>query len=86
MNIGVRELKQHLSEYLDRAAAGETLQVTDRGVPKVLIIPVPGVGQMERGVQEGWLRAPSSSSPLERVQRFSADRLVADVLLEDRGE
>lgn len=86
MNVGVRELKQHLSEYLDRAAAGETLQITDRGVPKVLIIPVPGVGQMQRGVDEGWLRAPQTSAPLAPVQRVPSDRRIADVLLEDRGE
>jgi prevent-host-death family protein len=86
MDVGVRELKQHLSEYLDRAAAGETVQVTDRGVPKVLIIPVPGVGQMQRGVEEGWLRPPQTSSPLASVPRASSDRRVADVLLEDRGE
>lgn len=35
MNVGVRELKQHLSEFLDRAAAGEVVTITDRGVPKV---------------------------------------------------
>lgn len=85
MNVGVRELKQHLSEYLDRAAAGETLQITDRGVPKALIIPVPGVGQMERGVEEGWLRPPQSSAPLGRVQRSTSPRRIAEVLLEDRG-
>ena len=85
MNVGVRELKQHLSEYLDRAAAGETLQITDRGVPKVLIIPVPGVGRMQSGVEEGWLRAPQSTAPLAAVQRAPSERRIADVLLEDRG-
>ena len=53
MNVGVRELKQHLSEYLDRAAAGELVQVTERGVPKVQIVAVPGVGAMVRGVVRG---------------------------------
>ncbi len=56
MNVGVRELKQHLAEYLDRAAAGELVQVTERGVPKVQIVPVPGAGQMTDGVEQGWLR------------------------------
>ncbi|MGE3329224.1 MAG: type II toxin-antitoxin system Phd/YefM family antitoxin, partial [Acidimicrobiia bacterium] len=36
MNVGVRELKQGLSEYLDRVAGGEILTVTDRGTPKAL--------------------------------------------------
>jgi len=34
MDVGVHELKQHLSEYLERAARGEAIRVTDRGVPK----------------------------------------------------
>jgi prevent-host-death family protein len=40
MNIGVRDLKQNLSKYLDQAANGEMVVVTDRGVPKVLIVQV----------------------------------------------
>jgi prevent-host-death family protein len=86
MNVGVRDLKQHLSEYLDRAAGGEIIQVTDRGVPKVQIVPVPGVGAMERGVQEGWLRPPLRTGGLAPVRRVPAERRVADVFLEDRGE
>jgi prevent-host-death family protein len=86
MNVGVRDLKQHLSEYLDRAAGGEIIQVTDRGVPKVQIVPVPGAGAMERGVQEGWLRLPLRTGGLAPVRRVPAERRVADVVLEDRGE
>lgn len=29
--VGVRELRQNLSKYLDRVKAGETLTVTERG-------------------------------------------------------
>jgi len=38
----VRELKQKLSEYLDRAERGEVLRVTDRGRPKAVLGPLPG--------------------------------------------
>ena len=40
--IGVRELRQHASLYLARVAAGETLQVTDRGRPVALLVPIGG--------------------------------------------
>lgn len=85
MNVGVRELKQHLSEYLDRAAAGELVQVTERGVPKVQIIAVPGVGAMVRGVDEGWLRPPLRSDGLSPVRRVRTNKRVAEVIDEDRG-
>ena len=33
MQVGIRELKLHLSAYLARVREGETLLITDRGVP-----------------------------------------------------
>ena len=86
MNVGVRELKQQLAEYLDRAAAGELVQVTERGVPKVQIVPVPGAGRMAAGVDAGWLRPAVRSAGLLPVRRAEGRRRVADVLRDDRGE
>jgi len=39
--VGVRELRQNLSVYLARVVAGERLEVTDRGVPVALFVPLP---------------------------------------------
>ena len=39
--IGVRELRQNASEYLRRVQAGETIQITDRGVPIAILAPIP---------------------------------------------
>jgi prevent-host-death family protein len=38
--IGVRELRQHASRYLARVATGESIEVTDRGRPVALLVPV----------------------------------------------
>ena len=86
MNVGVRELKQHLSEYLRRVAAGETLQVTDRGVPVALITPVLADDPLARGVDEGWIRPPATSRSVGAGPRAKASRRVLDVLNEDRDE
>jgi prevent-host-death family protein len=40
--VGVRELRQSLSVYLDRVKAGETLEVTERGHAVALLTPLPG--------------------------------------------
>ena len=40
--IGVRELRQHASRYLARVASGETLEVTARGRPVAMLVPVRG--------------------------------------------
>lgn len=42
MKVGVRELKAHLSEFLDRAAAGDVIEVTERGRPKARLGPLEG--------------------------------------------
>jgi prevent-host-death family protein len=42
--IGVRELRQHASRYLARVEGGETLEVTDRGRPVAMLVPIPADG------------------------------------------
>jgi len=84
MDVGVRELKQHLSEYLERAAKGELIRVTDRGQPKAILGPVPGAGRLESGVKEGWIRAAEGSEP-GSVRRAVASRGISEVLDEDRN-
>jgi prevent-host-death family protein len=83
-DVGIRELKQRLSEYLDRAERGELVRVTDRGRPKAMLGPLPGRARVEEGVAEGWI-TPGSGAPLGAVRRVEARRRVLDVLGEDRG-
>jgi prevent-host-death family protein len=84
-DVGVRELKQRLSEYLDRAERGELVRVTDRGRPKALLGPLPGRANVEAGLSEGWIRA-GSGTRLPAVKRVKGRRGVLDALAEDRGE
>jgi prevent-host-death family protein len=84
-DVGIRELKQRLSEYLDRAERGELVRVTDRGRPKALLGPLPGRARVEAGVAEGWVRAGSGAG-LGRVRRVKSTGRVLDALAEDRGE
>ena len=85
MDVGTRELKQHLSQYLDRVERGETIRVTNRGVPKALITPVNPIGQLEIGIAEGWIR-PASTTGLAPALRALIRASVRDVLAEDRAE
>ena len=40
--IGVRELRQHASRYLALVARGERVEVTDRGRPVAMLVPLQG--------------------------------------------
>ena len=87
MDVGVRELKQHLSEYLDRAQRGQVITVTERGRPKVLLVPLPGgADRLADGIEEGWITPPANPGRLGPAKRFRSALRVADVLGEDRGD
>lgn len=40
--VGIRELRQHLSRYLRRVLAGEQFEVTERRLPVAVLGPLPG--------------------------------------------
>lgn len=53
--VGVRELRQNLSVYLDRVKAGETLEVTEHGEPVAQLGPRPAKARsiLDRLIAEG---------------------------------
>jgi len=54
--VGVRELRQNLSVYLRRVAAGEKLRVTERGKTVAALVPLRDEeSPIERLVKEGRL-------------------------------
>ena len=57
--VGVRELRQNLSVYLRRIHEGERFEVTDRGRPVALLLPLPHpLSPLERLIAEGRVRRP----------------------------
>ncbi len=83
MDVGVRELKQRLSEYLERVARGEVIRVTDRGQPKAILSPILDQQAIERGVGAGWITPGNGSAP-RPVQRAKSARRALELLREDR--
>ncbi|HLF68600.1 MAG TPA: type II toxin-antitoxin system prevent-host-death family antitoxin [Gaiellaceae bacterium] len=83
--VGIRELKAKLSEYLDRAAAGETIVVLHRGKPKAEIKALSVEERIQQGIREGWIRPGRGRASVERLG-FKGRRTIAEVLDEDRGE
>ncbi len=59
--IGVRELRQYASRYLARVANGESLQVTDRGRPVALLVPV-GNDQWQTLLASGRVTPPADQT------------------------
>jgi|LauGreDrversion4_2_1035121.scaffolds.fasta_scaffold1124818_2 prevent-host-death family protein len=86
MDVGIRELKQRLSEIIDLVAKGETVRVTDRGVPKAVLTPAVSSDVLAIGIEEGWIRPPRRDGQVGRGPRMKSDRRVGDVLAEDRED
>ena len=85
MDVGVRELKAKLSAYLQRAAAGEHITVTDRGRPVAVLGPPLGCVDLDAAAEAGWLTRATTTG-LRPVRRQSSARSVQSVLDEDRAE
>ncbi|MGE5268519.1 MAG: type II toxin-antitoxin system Phd/YefM family antitoxin, partial [Thiohalocapsa sp.] len=57
-SVGLKTLKNKLSEYVRAAADGETIVITDRGRPVAELVPPRPTSEsvIERGIREGWIR------------------------------
>ena len=86
-SVGVRELKNRLSEFLRRVADGERITVTDRGRPIALLGPpesTPDDDDIRRMVREGlatWGGGKPRGAP--RPIRIRG-KPISDTVREDR--
>ena len=92
--VGVRELKNRLSEYLRHVRAGEAVLVTDRGEVVAELIP-PGHGTTDASVPPGLLAlakrglvtlgAPGDTKLYPALPRTRRRHRAAQLLDEERG-
>lgn len=87
VSVGVRELRDNLSEYLRRVREGELLVVTDRGRPIGELGPVAGGSSVQRartlvrGGGASWSGGkPRGLLPAPRPR----GGLVSDAVIQDR--
>ena len=73
MEIGVRDLKAHLSEVLDRVQQGEVVGVTNRGRRIAHIVPAGPADAIAKGISEGWLTRVSDAPPAAVVRQPPRD-------------
>ncbi len=79
--VGVRELHDRLSEYLDRVERGSDVVVTRRGRPIARLSPVAGDDALEELVRRGLVTAPKASRRAKRPRvksRGSVSELVGE--------
>lgn len=86
--VSVRELKSRLSHYLRLARGGESVVITDRGVPVGRLVPI------EQDLEEriaalrtaGLLQwSGRRLAPRRPPIELPPGRSIAEILIEDRG-
>ena len=86
--VGVRELRQNLSVYLERVKKGEALTVTDRGQEVAILRPMPKTNDViERLIAEGRATRPTRSiRDLPKPLDVKLDKPLSEILDEIRED
>ncbi len=85
--IGVRELKQTLSETLRPVGRGELIRVTLRGRPLVDIVPAGGSAgddRLRQLIAAGRVVPPVRSRPDRAPRLATSARLASELVLAER--
>jgi prevent-host-death family protein len=88
--VGVRELRQNLSVYLDRVKAGESLEVTEHGHPVARLSPLsPAKRKIEQMIEEGrirraYLHTPFNPLPMPANAKMTISEALAEMRAEER--
>ncbi|MGH3902902.1 MAG: type II toxin-antitoxin system Phd/YefM family antitoxin [Pseudonocardiaceae bacterium] len=83
MEVGIRALRDGLSQHLAEVRRGRTVTVTDHGQVIARIVPAGAPTALERLIAEGRVhpgRRPKRRAP----EPVSADGLVSDLVAEQR--
>ena len=87
MAVGIRELKNNLSQYLDKVKKGDSLAITDRGTIIAFILPAeksPDYEELIRMVREdkaAW-RGGKPAGSLKPVE--ATGKPVSEIVVEER--
>jgi prevent-host-death family protein len=81
--VGVRELHDRLSEYLEKVEQGAELVVTRRGKPVARLTAVEGERPFDELVRRGLIRLPGHPRKPAKP-RIKAEGSISDLVKEQR--
>lgn len=83
--VGIRDLKNGLSGYIDRVKAGEEVIITDRGRPVARLSPLDAPDdRLADLIAAGVVRAPTSRSRHRADPRLEPEGDVSSLVAEQR--
>lgn len=81
--VGIRELRDHLSKYLEQVQGGSELVVTDRGRAIARLLPMSGERTIDRLIREGKV-SPARTRKRGMPTPLEAKGTVSDLVAEQR--
>jgi antitoxin (DNA-binding transcriptional repressor) of toxin-antitoxin stability system len=91
--VGIREVTRHTSKMIHRAAAGETVVITEHDQPIAMLVPLPSTGdpEVDQLIREGKLTPASNPGGIAALLAIkpapaSQDSDTAEVVSELREE
>jgi prevent-host-death family protein len=81
--VGVRELRDHLSRYLEQVQAGAEVVVTERGRAIARVVPLSGERTIDTLIRQG-LVTPARRRQRGRPTPLDSCGTVSDLVAEQR--
>lgn len=85
--VGVRELRDHLSKWLDEVKAGRDVTITERGKPVARISPIADDDPLAHLIAEGIVTPPKRPRPdlsAWNPIKLKSGATVSDLVIEER--
>lgn len=82
--VGIRELRDNLSRFIDEVRAGHELIVTDRGRPVARIVRTSGVSRLEELVAAGVVTPPEIEMDASSFGRIRTKGDIMEFVFEQR--
>jgi prevent-host-death family protein len=86
-SVGVRELRQNLSVYLREIERGKSFEVTDRGQPVAMLVPLPRAATpLQKLIASGRASAPAGDLLELGAPKGRASTAASAALAQEREE
>lgn len=87
MQISIRELKDHLSSFLERAQSGEEILVTSHKRPVARITGIPRVADdaVQKLLTSGFATWNGGKPEGAAIRLSAGGKTLSEMIIEDRG-
>ena len=84
MEAGIRELRDHLSRYLEVVRDGQEVTVTDHGKAVARLVPLNQPRAIDRLINDGVISPAQEAKRHRETPHISANGTVSDLVAEQR--